>query len=181
MVFNSQITDLLKKKVGLDFDKAKDFDILCADIADKTNRTIGITTLKRLIGYISDSRKANPYTLNTIAIYLGYKSWEELCGSLRIDSDWNFDDPRIFVEDLEIGTRLAIYYLDRYIQLSVQLHNTKKVFSVEKVINSSLKTGDILYIDYLCIGEIIEAKQVIRGTSLGNYKTRGELTRIDYL
>ena len=68
MILNSLIIDAIKKKSGLCFDKAKDYDILCDKIFSSTNRTIVVKTIKRLIVYIVDDRKTNENTLNTIAI-----------------------------------------------------------------------------------------------------------------
>ena len=103
MILNKQIITKIKDKSFLSFDKAKDFTILSSIIFEETKRSIGVTTIKRLLGYIDDSRKTNEYTLNTIAIYLGYKNWNELCCSLRIDSDWNFEDDKVYIDDLEVG------------------------------------------------------------------------------
>jgi hypothetical protein len=72
--------------------KAKDYDALCKDIFSTTNRTIGVNTIKRLMGYIVDDRNTNLYTLNTIAIYLDFENWETLCQSLQVDSSRNFED-----------------------------------------------------------------------------------------
>ena len=66
MVFNSQIIEKLKEKSELSFDKSKDFESLCDKIFQQTGRTIGLTTIKRLMGYISDDRHTNVYTLNTV-------------------------------------------------------------------------------------------------------------------
>jgi len=49
MVFSNQIIEMLKERSGLSFDKAKDFEVLCSSIYKNTGRTIGITTMKRLI------------------------------------------------------------------------------------------------------------------------------------
>ena len=68
MILNNQILDRLKEKANLSFDKAKDFTILSSSIFEETKRSIGVTTIKRLLGYIDDNRKTNAYTLNTIAI-----------------------------------------------------------------------------------------------------------------
>lgn len=52
MILNNQILDMIKAKSGLSFDKAKDYDSLCDLIFTATNRTIGVNTIKRLMGYI---------------------------------------------------------------------------------------------------------------------------------
>ena len=75
MVFNTIIINDIKTKSGLKFDKTTDFSVLSTKIFKATGRTIGITTLKRLFNYIDDNRNTSNYTLNTIAIYLGYDSW----------------------------------------------------------------------------------------------------------
>ena len=77
MILNNAIIEDIKEKSGLLFDKAGDFSILSSLIFKETGRNIGVTTLKRLFHYIQDDRKASEYTLNTIALYVGYKSWEE--------------------------------------------------------------------------------------------------------
>lgn len=169
---------MIKDKSLLSFDKAKDFSILCSSIFEETKRNIGVTTIKRLLGYINDSRKTNEYTLNTIAIYLGYKTWDELCCSLRIDSDWNFMDEKIYVDDLDIGKEVIISYWNREVTFNVIEFQNKKALKVTKVLNSSLKEGDILLIQCLEIGKVLEAKEVYRDNLVGNYRTNSELSEI---
>ena len=178
MVLNNQIINRLKGKANLSFEKAKDFTILSSSIFEVTKRSIGVTTIKRLLGYIDDSRKTNEYTLNTIAIYLGYKNWEELCCSLRIDSDWNFEDDKVYVDDLEVGKEVCISYLDREVVFVVIDYKSMKALKVTKVLNSSLKKGDILLIQCLEIGKVLEAKEVYRDNLVGNYRTNSELSEI---
>lgn len=179
MVLNNQIIDRLKEKSNLSLDKAKDFTVLSASILDETNRYMGVTTIKRLLGYINDCRKTNEYTLNTIAIYLGCKSWKELCSSLRIDSDWNFEDERVYVSDLEIGKLVSVIYWNRKVTFEVVEFKGNKALKVTKVLNSSLKVNDILIIDCLEVGKILEAKEVYRDSLVGNYRTNNELSVIN--
>ena len=178
MVLNNQIIERLKEKSNLSLDKAKDFTILSASILDETKRYMGVTTIKRLLGYINDCRKTNEYTLNTIAIYLGCKSWIELCSSLRIDSDWNFEDEKVYVKDLETGRQVAVIYWDREVTFEVVDFKETKALKVTKVLNSSLKIGDILMLECLEVGKILEAKEVYRDSLVGNYRTNNELSEI---
>ncbi len=179
MVLNNQVIERLKDKSGLSLDKAKDFTILSASILDETKRYMGVTTIKRLIGYINDCRKTNEYTLNTIAMYLGCKSWNELCNSLRIDSDWNFEDEKVYVSDLEIGKMVSVIYWNREVTFEVVDFKGNKALRVTRVLNSSLKVGDILIIDCLEVGKILEAKEVYRDSLVGNYRTNNELSEIN--
>lgn len=178
MILNKQIIERLKEKSGLSFDKAKDYEYLCDSIFKETNRTIGVTTMKRLLGYISDDRKTNEYTLNTIAIYLGYPTWNELCYTIKIDSDWNYEDDTYYIDELPLETVLRVKYLNREVSFKVIESDNNKVLQVISTINSSLKEGDILIIDHLKEGEILEAKSVMRGKILGNYRTNGELKEV---
>lgn len=178
MVLNEQIITKIKDKSLLSFEKAKDFTLLSSSIFEETKRYIGVTTIKRLFGYIDDSRRTNEYTLNTIAIYLGYKDWDELCCSSRIDSDWNFEDDKIYVEDIEVGKEVFISYWDREVTFVVVEYQSQKALKVTKVLNSSLKEGDILLIQCLEIGKILEAKEVHRENLVGNYRTNTELSEI---
>ena len=152
MIFNSQIIEKLKEKSGLSFDKSKDFECLCDKIFQQTGRTIGLTTIKRLMGYISDNRHTNVYTLNTVGIYLGYPSWEE-----------------------PIECKISIKYLNRDVTFKVVLFKEEKMLQVLAAQNSSLKEGDILEVTRLKIGEFLEAKRAYRGDSIGNFRTNGEL------
>lgn len=178
MTLNNKIIEKLKQSSGLLFDKAGDFDLLSDDIFKKTERTIGITTLKRLFNYIYDDRKTNEYTLNTIALYLGYSDWSTLTKDINIDSAWNFDDDTVYVHALDLGTKVEVTYLDRCVQFVVTQRNGQNILSVKKVENSSLKVGDECEIYQIRKGEILEAKQVYRGKSIGNYRTNGEVSSV---
>lgn len=178
MTLNNKIIEKLKHKSNLLFDKAVDFDLLSNDIYKVTSRTIGVTTLKRLLNYIDDDRKTNEYTLNTIAMYLGYNDWTELIKDVNIDSAWNFDDDTVYVHALDVGTKVEVTYLDRYVQFVVGLKNGQNILCVQKVENSSLKIGDECEIYKIRKGEILEAKQVFRGKAVGNYRTNGEVSSI---
>lgn len=178
MILNNQIINKIKAKSGLSFDKAKDYDFLCEKIFITTGRTIGVNTVKRLMGYIIDDRKTNEYTLNTIAIYLGLNSWEELCCSLHIDSDWNYEEGAYYINELNEGTKITVRYLNREVTFKVEKYNNIKALKVIDIKNSSLHLDDILIVHKLKVGAIIEAEQVFRGTSIGNYKTNGEVTSI---
>ena len=60
MVLNVQIINRLKEKANLSFDKAKDFTILSSVIFEETKRSIGVTTIKRLLGYMQKTDDIHP-------------------------------------------------------------------------------------------------------------------------
>lgn len=119
MTLNNIIIEKIKKRSKLLFDKAGDFDLLSMYVFNETGRTIGVTTLKRLFNYVDDDRKASDYTLNTIAIYLGYKDWRELIQQVNIDSVWEYEDETIYIHSLEVGTHIDFSYLNREVSFIV--------------------------------------------------------------
>lgn len=179
MIFNEKIKQDIKNRSSLTFEKSKDIATLASFICEKTGRTIGITTLKRLFGLLSDGRNTYQYTLNTIALYLGYNTWEEYISKNTLDSVWNYRDNAIFIKNLKIGSKVHVKYIDRDVLMIVVEYKKENALQVASSKNSSLQKGDILIIYKLKIGEIIEAEQVIRGDSLGNYKTKGEVSYVE--
>lgn len=179
MILSNAIIKDLKEKSGLLFDKAEDFSILSSLIFEETGRTIGITTLKRLFYYIKDERKASEYTLNTIALYVGNKSWKEYSSEKNLVSDWSFNDETIYIHALEINTKIFIQYLDRKITFVVVSHEGENYLKVISSENSSLKKEDLLLVHRIRKGAIFEAEKVIRGNNIGNYKTHGEVMNFE--
>lgn len=181
MILNESIVDDIKRKSGLMFDKAGDFDLLSTYIYKETGRTIGITTLKRLFNYISDERRTSEYTLNTIALYLGCQSWKDYSSSKNLDSEWGYEEESVYINTLEIGTKLMIQYLDRIVNFDVctmEGHNVLKVLSSQ---NSSLRVGDILFVHKIQKNAILEVEKVLRGSDVGNYRTNGEIKVIEII
>lgn len=60
---------------------AKDCMSLSLAIQEKTKRNISVSTLKRLFGIIESPYHPSKYTLDTLAVYLNYESWNELAKS----------------------------------------------------------------------------------------------------
>ena len=181
MIFSNKTIEHIKKKSGLSFDKALDFSTLAILIANETKSTIGVTTLKRLFGYINDPRETNKGTLNILAQYLGYHSWEEYASTVRIDSDWNVESDTIWIVNLSVGTVVEVVYLNRTVTFEVVNAEEGKALRVADAKNSSLHKGDIAYIDRLRKGERLEARKVCRGGASGAYRTNGELKSINII
>ncbi len=74
----SIVKDEFFKKLGQEIIYAKDCQSLSISILQKTNRQISITTLKRLFGIVQSRYKPSKYTLDSLAIYLDYRDWEDL-------------------------------------------------------------------------------------------------------
>lgn len=181
MILSNIVIDDLKKKSGLHFDQAKDFDMLAKLILDVTQRSIGVTTLKRLMGYIDDDHRTNSYTLNTIALFLGFSTWDDYLLARSVDSIWGFQDSAVYIHELELDSEVLVKYMDRTVKFKVVEHKEKKALMVIEAVNSSLQPNDLLYIHKIEKGKRLEAEKVFRGDLIGNYKTSSELTAVELM
>lgn len=71
------IKEEIQKKFGQEISYAKDCQILSDTILEKTNRQISVSTLKRFFGIIQTKFNPSKYTLDTLAIYLKFKNWND--------------------------------------------------------------------------------------------------------
>lgn len=178
MVLDTSIIQEIKSRSGLEFNKVKDFVSLSDLIMKKTGRSIGVTTLKRLMGNINDTRKANLYTLDTISKYLGYASWNDYTNQESNDSQWNYPDDTVYISSLKEGQTIELQYLNRKLKLYVINHDGQNALKVISSQNSSLQPNDILHVYHIRKGEVLEAQHVFRGSMIGNYKSHGIITSI---
>lgn len=165
----------IKELTGLSLDKASDFDALADMISAKTSNRLGVTTLKRLIGYISDDRATNKSTLNILAKFLGFTSWDRYWATVNLDSTWNEEDEAVWVQELPVGTTIEVLYLNRKVTFEKVTFNEKPALKVIKSINASLDLDDVAMISKIKRGERLEASKVIRGDYSGAYHTNGEV------
>ncbi len=71
------------KKYGLGVAYAKDCEILSNSILENTSRQLSNSTLKRFFGIVNTPFKPSKYTLDTIAIYLNFSTWDKLMLELK--------------------------------------------------------------------------------------------------
>ncbi len=89
--FNDKILQNLRRRVETVFGKriliSKDCTSLSLDIAKTTNRLISETTLKRIWELVNSPFSPSQYTLDTMAIYIGYQNWDEYFGNNHRNSE----------------------------------------------------------------------------------------------
>ncbi|MDI1355806.1 MAG: hypothetical protein PSX36_12865 [bacterium] len=71
----------IEKVYGQEVKYARDCDPLAIEISQSTGGTVSASTVKRLLGFVKTSSKPSQYTLDTIAIYLGFSDWNKLVSS----------------------------------------------------------------------------------------------------
>lgn len=73
----------IERKFGMRITTESDCRNLADRIEDKTGRSLSITTLKRLWGLIDYRFRPAKYTLDTLALFLGYDSWKDFEMSVK--------------------------------------------------------------------------------------------------
>ena len=180
MKFSPYVTNLLKQKSNKDFRISADCEYLALDIESKTGEHIGVNTIKRLLGMIEDEREPRLSTLDIIARYLDFNSWDEL----RIyddKSNSSFDSlsDEIRVGGLSKGQKIEISYLpDRLLSLEYLGDHHFRILSS---LNSKLQDGDQIEMSHIVSGYPLLVSDVIRdGKSLGSF-VAGKSQGIAYL
>ena len=168
MKFSPYVTDLLKQKSNKDFRLSADCEYLALDIESVTGEHIGVNTLKRLLGFISDEREPRISTLDVIARYLGFGNWDVLSVYDRSNSSFEPSTEEIRVSGLTMGQCLQISYLpDRQIDMEYIGENR---FRILKSMNSKLKANDEITITHIVSSYPLLVSKVVRdGKSLGSF------------
>ena len=151
------------------------FEMLAADIFKHTGRTIGISTLKRLWGYITDQTVTSFTTLSLLARYVGFIDWEAFDRALDNpvnlgDKDSDFTQGQIFnARRAPVGTTIVAQW-DVAKSITVRKSSDPARFEVISSHNVKLQPGDSVTIETLAIGRPIQAVDCRRGSAMmGNY------------
>lgn len=150
------IIEQIKKQSGLDFNNAKDFEILSESFP--AQERLGVNTLKRLMGYAKSPIAPRKTTLDILAHYLGSSSWETLTGIQPVESDWM--EKAFFADEIHEGTFVEASWLpNRHLVLQCIGENR---FRVTESLNGKLQTGDEVTIQSFRLEYPLQVFQVIR-------------------
>lgn len=167
MTIPIEIKEKLEAKLGKRIRLSGDCSILALDIEQVTHEHIGINTLKRLLGFIPDEREPRATTLNIIANYMGYESWDALIKTESpSNSDFKEATEGIDVSQLALGEKVQIeYFPNRRVVMEYQGNFLFRVIHSE---NSKLHVNDILEVHHIISSYPLIVSEVIRaGKSLG--------------
>lgn len=153
-----------------------DFDMLAADIFRRTGRTIGISTLKRIWGYVSAGHSTSFSSLTVLSRYAGYHDWEVFCErtadeAVLASSTSGFGiDTIIACHTLEIGTELQLRWLpDKWCIL--RKTGQPDLFRVIKSVNIKLAEGDTGRLNSVQVGVPLVLTACRRGDDpIGTYR-----------
>ena len=180
MLLSFHIQELLRRKSKCDLRQAADVENLVLDIEKVTNEHIGVNTMKRLLGLISDERTPRTTTLDVIARYLGYDNWEVLQElDAKSNSAFGETDHCIVTNELPIGQLLCITYQPNR-QLTLKNLGEQRLLVTESA-NSKLHVDDIITVTHIVEGYPLLATDVEReGKHLGAF-TAGKARGISFI
>ena len=115
-----------------------DFTDLVGAIEHDTGVHVGITTVKRLWGYVSNDSRLRDGTLSVFARFVGYRDWTAFREAVReaagTDSEF-LTDRQITASGLAVGDRVELgWQPDRYCLVR---HDGGGRFTVEKSVNAN--------------------------------------------
>lgn len=100
------LLDAILQAEGVTEMTPKRFAHLSTRVFARTRQMIGVTTLKRLFGYVNDVTTPRTVTLDILSQYLGYKTFEDFC---RLYNDKDIPSSSItlgecvYVDEMEVG------------------------------------------------------------------------------
>ena len=166
--------EYLKKAVEQTFGEPlgapTDYDALSARIRQATNRSLGISTLKRLWGYVTSTHRPSYTTLSILARYVGFHDWHSFCANVQDADDSGFSKEGIIIAaDLETGATICAEWSGN------KMCRLRKIgaparFEVVDARNIKLRPGDTLSTEVLAKGQKLIATDCRRdGRPLGTY------------
>lgn len=112
MANDNEILKRLRERSGLEMSRSADFSTLSEAIRVATGEMLGINTLKRLFGFNTEKVTPRLSTMDIIARYLGFETFEARKKEIGDDADISSFTPINGVEVCELteGARVRITY-----------------------------------------------------------------------
>ena len=174
MFFDNVIIKMLNIRTGCDVTTPAGATFLRNDIESVTGENLALNTVKRLTGVLPCDSTPRTTTLDIVARFLGYNSWNVLMSAIESTVS-NFNIPEGFIDlpALKVGQLVQIEWEpDRKIIIS---HEGNGNYKVTAACNSKLLEGDILQLSHIARGFPFLVREVIRdGKSLGPYTAASE-------
>lgn len=183
-MLNDKIRQKILEKFNAPIKYPQQCEALAMAIQEATGQTLGTTTLKRMLGFVSGAANPRPSSLDIIAQYLGYPDYNLL--TKELGSDYDISDFRavesIDSADLEIGEQIQITYHPNRVLVLTYIGENKYVVNESR--GSKLLKGDKLIIAGFYVGFELLVSDVERGGQhLGSYQAakQGGLTSVEIL
>lgn len=175
------VISLIEDKLSLKLRYPSDCRVLQQSVFETTKEHIGLTTLKRMLGFIDYPNSPRSSTLDVIARYIGYPAYDLLLQDIGDSTNISAfaDVESVDVCRLSPGDILVVSYIPhRRLELE---YLGESVFNVLQSSGSKLHQGDRIIVSQFAKGFEFIASDVVRnGLSLGGYvgAKQGGLTEI---
>lgn len=181
-MINDNIRQMILEKFNSPLTYPQQCEALAMAIKEATGQTLGTTTLKRMMGFVSGPASPRPSSLDIIAQYLGYPDYSLLAKDLGEDAE--ISDFRavesIDSADLEPGEQIQITYSPNRVLVLTYIGENKYV--VNESHGSKILKGDKLMVAGFYVGFELLVSDVERGgRHLGSYQAakQGGLTGVE--
>lgn len=174
MALSSVIIKRLGIRAGIDVTTPAGATVLAYDIESKTGQRLAANTIKRLLGILPYNGTPRKTTLNIIAKYIGFRSWDQLMDIVSEGMSL-FGDVYPYINIRELPVNALIHFKWEPGRSITLRHISMNACEVEAVENSRLKKGDKLVVIQLGEGFPFYARKVTRGEEdLGTYSAAVE-------
>lgn len=140
-----------------------DFTDLVVDIEHETGLHVGITTVKRLWGYIGNNNRMREGTLSVFARFVGYADWSAFCAGVRErggEESSFLTERQVPASSLAVGDSVELGWLpDRYCLVR---HVGNGRFVVDEAVNCKLRVGDTFWAQLFCVGRPLYVTDLVR-------------------
>ena len=138
-MIDSLILRKLEAKYGSAIRYSKDCEALAVSINKTCNQQVSVTTLKRLLGFAKSIETPRLYTLDALAIYLGYTNWNTLQKDIEIETGLTKSNNIDHFDSLNYDPKnIETFMLKHYVQHSLSTN----VLDIEYIRNVCLKYGN---------------------------------------
>ena len=151
------IKRMLEERIGYEIRYPSDCERLMYEIAESTHQHIGVTTLKRLFGFIGGTSTPRQSTLDILGNFLGYRSYNDLIRSLDPDNEAeHVPILQLDAQDIPAGVRVRVFFNGGYLCVE---HEKDTTFRVLKSTDTTLLTGDRVRICSFRVGYPVYIRQ----------------------
>ena len=162
MKLSNEIIAQMLDKAGLSINSPAVAERLADEIGKVTGDRLGVNTIKRLLGIYEDGRNPHRFTLDMVARYLDFDSYEALLKQSKNGNSEFITDKDLDVDSatLAVGTLVTITYQPAR-EIMLRYEGDEK-YTVVRSTNSKLQKADICTISHLIKGQPLFASQVVR-------------------
>lgn len=158
------LLDAVGQKFGEPIRTPNDFDHLADAIAAECKKTVSSSTLKRLWGYVKDQHAVRTSSLDRLAQYVGYRTFDEFVRSLddyTEPSSALLDVPQIRTADLVKGNTVTIGWKpNRVVWLR---YDGDDHFTVLRSDNAQLHANDTFTASTFTMNQPLFVHDLVRG------------------